>query len=31
MDTDGNTASVEMMIVLTGINANNLHASNFTG
>ena len=31
MDTDGNTASVEMMIVLTGVNANNLHASNFTG
>jgi hypothetical protein len=31
MDTDGNTATVEMLMVLTGVNANNVQASNFTG
>jgi hypothetical protein len=31
IDTDGNTASPEMMLVLTGVNASNLHAANFVG
>jgi VCBS repeat-containing protein len=31
IDTNGDTANVEMMIVLTGINASALHASNFVG
>ncbi len=31
IDTDGNTTSPEMMLVLTGVNATNVHASNFVG